>query len=404
MSDRDYVPGYWERVWADFRRSRLALLGMAVIGFVLAIAVLCPLLANSRPLYIRATFPGDYTNSVAIVLEQLALLSAPAPGERAQQARDLAEENFRALKLHLTSDALDQAEALHDRFRQALAATPLDVSAMKALQADLEKLFDAPLQPVARYPAIRSLTSGEIYSLGLFLAALLWLLTARRLPRVRSAWPLVFLLPVLLVVLWKAAFPTVKDTLPYRRVINEPQFRQKGGAVLTPPIFYGENENILSETRQPPTWMIPPEKRLNGQNWHWLGTDTNGRDVLTRMIYGARVSMLVGILAVSLYTAIGIVLGALAGYFRGWVDIVLSRIIEALICFPALVLILAVQAFLAPSLLNIILALALLMWTTVARLQRAEFLRLVNLDFVQSVRALGGSHLRIIFVHILPNA
>lgn len=145
------------------------------------------------------------------------------------------------------------------------------------------------------------------------------------------------------------------------------------------------------------------EERDENQNWHWLGTDTNGRDVLARMIYGARVSMLIGIFAVSLYTIIGIILGAMAGYFGKLTDILLSRLMEIVICFPALVLILAVQAFLQASLLNIILALAFLGWTVVARLQRAEFLRLRGQDFVQSVRALGGSHLRIIFLHILPN-
>ncbi|MBI5154015.1 ABC transporter permease [Candidatus Poribacteria bacterium] len=135
-----------------------------------------------------------------------------------------------------------------------------------------------------------------------------------------------------------------------------------------------------------------------------MGTDTNGRDVFARMIYGARISMLVGIVAVSIYVTIGIFLGALAGYFGGWTDLVLSRIIEIVICFPVLFLILSVQAFTRPSILNIMAALGLVWWTGVARLQRGEFLRIVNLDFVQAVRALGGSHLRIIFMHVLPNA
>ncbi|MCC7392125.1 ABC transporter permease, partial [Candidatus Sumerlaeota bacterium] len=131
---------------------------------------------------------------------------------------------------------------------------------------------------------------------------------------------------------------------------------------------------------------------------------TNGRDVLARMIYGTRVSMLVSIVAVAIYTMIGMLLGAVAGYFRGWTDIIISRLTEVVICFPALMVILSVQAFLKPSILNIILTMAALWWTGVQRLQRGEFLRLVNLDYVQAVRALGGSNLRIMAMHILPNA
>lgn len=114
--------------------------------------------------------------------------------------------------------------------------------------------------------------------------------------------------------------------------------------------------------------------------------------------------MLIGIVAVSIFVSIGIVVGALAGYFRGWVDLAISRVIEVVICFPTLFLLLILIAYLRPNIYTLMAALGLISWTGVARLERGEFLRLVNQDFVMAVRALGGGSLRIIFRHILPNA
>jgi peptide/nickel transport system permease protein len=145
------------------------------------------------------------------------------------------------------------------------------------------------------------------------------------------------------------------------------------------------------------------EARKGGLRWHWLGTDTNGRDVLARMVYGARVSMSVGFVAEGIAVAIGVLLGALAGYFRGWVDIALSRVIEVVICFPTFFFILTILAFLPQSIFNIMVVIGITGWPGIARLMRAEFLRLSNLDFVTAGRALGLSDTRIIFRHILPN-
>jgi len=137
---------------------------------------------------------------------------------------------------------------------------------------------------------------------------------------------------------------------------------------------------------------------------HLLGTDDLGRDVLARILFGARISLLVGFVAVGIATLIGIVLGALSGFYRGWVDGVIMRFVDIMLCFPTFFLILAVIAFLEPSIWNIMVIIGVTSWMGVARLVRAEFLSLRERDFVQAARALGASDGRLIFRHILPNA
>lgn len=173
---------------------------------------------------------------------------------------------------------------------------------------------------------------------------------------------------------------------------SKPLCCTQGGWCLKAPISYTPTEYNLDDT------LSPPSAR------HWLGTDEQGRDVAARMVFGARISLAVGVVAVSIYVAIGILLGAAAGYYGGWVDQVISRAIEIMICFPTFFLILTLLAFIGPSIYNIMVVIGLTSWTGIARLVRGEFLKLKNQDFVQAAVALGASDSRVIFRHMLPNA
>ncbi len=144
--------------------------------------------------------------------------------------------------------------------------------------------------------------------------------------------------------------------------------------------------------------LMPPSAR------HLFGTDDLGRDVFTRMLYGAGISLKVGFVAVGIATIIGVLLGSIAGYYGGVIDLIIMRFVDIMLCFPSFFLILAVIAFLEPSIFNIMAVIGLTSWMGITRLVRAEFLSLKERDFVLAVKAMGAKSPRIIFLHILPNA
>jgi peptide/nickel transport system permease protein len=144
--------------------------------------------------------------------------------------------------------------------------------------------------------------------------------------------------------------------------------------------------------------LSPPSKT------HLLGTDELGRDLLSRIIWGSRVSLKVGFVAVGIAITIGISIGAIAGFYGGKVDAVLMRFVDIMLAFPTFFLILAVIAILEPNIFTIMAVIGVTSWMDVARLVRAEFLSLKERDFVDAARAIGTSNIRLIFRHILPNA
>lgn len=144
--------------------------------------------------------------------------------------------------------------------------------------------------------------------------------------------------------------------------------------------------------------LVPPSSE------HLLGTDGLGRDVLSRMIWGARISLLVGFVSAGLACAIGLVLGAIAGYFGGILDAILMRFVDVMLCFPSFFLILAVIAYLSASIWNIMIVIGVTSWMGVCRLVRAEFLSLKQREFMVAAEALGLPPRKVILRHGLPNA
>lgn len=144
--------------------------------------------------------------------------------------------------------------------------------------------------------------------------------------------------------------------------------------------------------------LLPPSAT------HWFGTDELGRDVFSRIIYGSRVSLKVGFVAVGISATIGTVIGLVSGYYGRWVDAFFMRLVDIMLCFPTFFLILAVIAMLEPSIVYIMIVIGLTGWMGVARLVRAEVLTLREREYVLAAKALGATDMRIIFRHILPNA
>lgn len=155
---------------------------------------------------------------------------------------------------------------------------------------------------------------------------------------------------------------------------------------------YNPNEINAWQVLSPPSWS------------HWFGTDELGRDVFSRVLFGARISLKVGLVAIGIAVVLGSLVGLAAGYYGGWVDTLLMRMVDIMLCFPAFFLILAIITFLEPSIWYIMIVIGLTGWMGVARLVRAETLTIREMDYIMAARCSGASDSRIILRHILPNA
>lgn len=168
---------------------------------------------------------------------------------------------------------------------------------------------------------------------------------------------------------------------------------------LAAPLIAPQDPNATDLFRrlQPPAWV-------QGGDWAFpLGCDGLGRDILSRIIYGARISIFIGVAVILLATGVGILAGLAAGYFRGWVDVVIGRVVDILLGFPYLIFAIGLMAMMGPGLLNIVLALAYKEWVIPCRVVRGETLAVRELEYVEAARALGAGPRHIMWREILPN-
>lgn len=206
--------------------------------------------------------------------------------------------------------------------------------------------------------------------------------------------------PLYLEYRGKTYYPVVTQYMVYLGIGDFPKElkrrrnlkRLRADAMVLPPIPYGPGE--ISLTRK---YRAPDEE-------HLLGTDRLGRDVLSGLIHGTRYALTIGLVSVGISLVIGVTLGALAGYFGGWMDILLSRLFELWSSIPTLILILTVAAVVPPSIFWIMVIIGFTGWVGIARLARSQFLQVRSFDYVAAANSLGYSTARIMFVHILPNA
>jgi microcin C transport system permease protein len=190
------------------------------------------------------------------------------------------------------------------------------------------------------------------------------------------------------------------------------------GWMLWPPIRFAYdtiNRDLPAPAPSPPTWWLSDAQckaaaaKLGGRDcsdieWNWLGTDDRGRDVVARLIYGFRISVLFGLILALVASVVGILAGAVQGYFGGWVDLVLQRFIEIWTSIPRLYLLITISSFIAPGFFVLLGILLLFEWTALVGVVRAEFLRARNFEYVNAARALGLSDGKIMIRHVLPNA
>jgi microcin C transport system permease protein len=210
-------------------------------------------------------------------------------------------------------------------------------------------------------------------------------------------------------------FETAAD---YRDPFLQKLIAEKDGAIYWPPIRYSyDTHNLDLPTPAPskPTWLLTEEecapvvqrKGLKGcrdLEYNWLGTDDQGRDVVARLIYGFRISVLFGLILTIISSAIGVAAGAVQGYFGGWVDLLFQRVIEIWTSVPSLYLLLIISSVLVPGFFVLLGILLLFSWVALVGVVRAEFLRGRNFEYIQAARALGVSNVVIMFRHLLPNA
>ncbi len=432
------------------RRARAALWILGVLG---ALAVYAPFLANDRPYVLVAVDRGGYESALAELVplaesyaERVRAAAEPGRGDPRADEQFIARERdaltrrldhiAQHMPAHLRAglDPLRQAIATRGEPGRTLAAFTVPELARKYARELDPRAGGVELVSARTFPLIVGLAPIDVFLAAALPGVLLACGLRRRLGRgTRLA---IALGPALLLALAHAAIAPPR-TLPAAGAIKAAITRGEMDVeqAVFAPLPMGHAETNLGEAWRPPTWLAaaamdsegrrardarterPPggrpevrfgELHLNHPLRHPLGTDSLGRDLLARCLWGGRVSLTIGLVAALLLCVIGTLAGAAAGYLGGWFDFVTSRTVEVVLCFPAFFLVLAAIAWVdtdvVPMPAAVVLVIAAVGWTGTARLVRAEALKLRNLEFVLAARALGLSRLRILVAHVLPNA
>ena len=376
---------YFDIVWRQFRKNYFALAALWLLVPIVLAAIFAPLIASDRPLVFQewepqeaapATAAAEAGAEAAAGIEEQGSAPDEAPPAGGPEAD--ADGNGRAA-------AGDGEWVVRYPWLPALFSPPETV----------DLIFNMAL--LAFFPV---LIAGAVFN---HLARKRGMSGWRRLAIVLTAYVVVS--TVLSVVFY---FEATRPDDPYRgRSFAEEEF-------LSPETKIGWYTPIPFGPTQPDpgAFFESPGFRKLRHEWsrvsdffpRLLGTDNLGRDVLVRILYGTRIAITIGFVAVGLYVTIGVVMGAVAGYFGGRVDMFLSRVFEVVLLFPSFFLILTLVGLLGPSIYIIMVVIGVTGWPTIARLIRGEFLKQRSQDYVAAARALGASNGRIIFRHILPNA
>jgi peptide/nickel transport system permease protein len=459
MSD---ARGPWVHLVERLRRRKLAVAAFAMLALICTSAIYAPIIANDRPYVMEAVDYGAYEralDSIVAVTDEAGPIMLSMSEDSDGPAMRAVESRIATIRRYLHAReqesllaplqaSIDRGSTLMTSYEETSAAWR-EASALARRVATELRPRD-PRKPDSHGVELVAATSHPLFEalsrLDVF-AMVLWpwlLVLAVRAPRQRPMRGVaIFGLMTSLVI--TAAWPHVFTPSP--SLSNAPKAGIASGDIVVesavfPPLAVGFAETNMTEVFRPPTWTPAAEIDEQGRyvrgarrpvqdpatgftpattpvdvrsgefprncKWrHALGTDSLGRDLLARLLWGARTTLAIAFAAAALLIVIGVIVGSTAGWFGGWIDIALSRVIEVVQAFPALFLIVVVAATLSARSqgLGIMVAVvALVGWTGVARLVRAEFLRLKHLEFVLAARALGFGHLRIIVRHVLPNA
>ena len=362
-----------------FRKSLISRISLLFLFIVYSIATFAPFLANDKPLILytenRVVYQDLYwgwTDSIEILINR----RESSPENNRRNALLNIRESIKWINIDKeTSETIK-------RFINIIDEGINNKAEIEKTYREISSILDTKN---VRYrkrlisPVLRSLNKTEVFFVLFYFFVCFWIIFfLKRLPL-----PKIFSLSIFLIVIILALAHPVPKFNPENYKTQYEELSESEWMIF-PPVSFGYNENILKEQAEAPSRV------------HLLGTDTNGRDVLCRMIWGSRVSMTVGIVSVGIYSFIGIIVGLLAGFYKGKIDLILSRLIEIMICFPSFFLILTVMAYLNPSILNIMVVIGVTGWPGIARLMRAEALRISAMDYINAARAIGVKPFRIL--------